>query len=293
MKMRVRGSTQVCQFRTPHSALLLLNNRDLESVRIAQGKRPVAPGRLRRLAFERPPLRLDPRRHRDDILDRRHPQAEAFAFGAIPSLCEIVLAEHDVAAARLHLDAADFSAVYPALADDESQHVAIPGDTPVQVADGERRGHGAKAQRLGLLPRGTGRRAFPGGTLGLLLPLRLRGHRQISDCHLHPEAGRCPRVKRRRSGKASSRTGKGTSKRGAARSAARTPLPLGLREKRAPIPKSSWPRRMRPVSAWRSRPVSKRPASPSAGSRPRRHARWTWSAARRRSPKWSLAYGDG
>src|SRR2546422_2421693 len=54
------------------------------------------------------------RRQRDDVLDRRHPQPEAVALPAIPSLREIVLAKHDVATARFHLDAAHHPLLFPA-----------------------------------------------------------------------------------------------------------------------------------------------------------------------------------
>src|SRR5438309_7582799 len=141
---------------TSHSALSLLNHRDLEPIRIGEGKRPVAPGGFRRLAVQRPPLRLDPLRYRDDVLDRRHPQAEAVALRAIASFREVVLAEHDVAAAGFHLDTPDFSLDFPALSDDEPQHIAIPRDALIQLVDGERRGQGAKAQRLGVLPMWSG-----------------------------------------------------------------------------------------------------------------------------------------
>src|SRR2546422_11408966 len=107
-----------------------------------------------RLAVERPSLCLDARRQGDDVLDRRHPQPEAVALPAIPSLREIVLAKHDVATARFHLDAAHHPLLFPALADDKTQHIAIPGHAPVQVVHGKRRGHGAEPERLGLLPLG-------------------------------------------------------------------------------------------------------------------------------------------
>src|SRR5437016_14592705 len=107
-------STSHSAFRIPHSALSLLNHRDLEPIRIGQGKRPVAPWRFGRLAVERPPLHLDPRRHGDVVLNRRHPQTYSVARVAIPSLGESVLPEQDVVAACLQLDAADVSLVFPA-----------------------------------------------------------------------------------------------------------------------------------------------------------------------------------
>src|SRR5439155_13762955 len=165
-------------FRTPHYALLLLNHRDLEPIRLRHGERPVTPWGFGRLTVERPSFRLDLRRHGNNVLGRRHPQTEAVAFLAIPPLREIVLAEHDVAAAGFHLDAAHRPPLFPTLADDEAQHIPIPRDALVQVLHRERGGHGAEPQRLGLLPLGAGRSAFLGGTPGLLF---LRGHRRPSS----------------------------------------------------------------------------------------------------------------
>src|SRR5438309_1619155 len=119
-------STSHSAFRIPHSALSLLNHRDLEPIRIGQGERPVAPGGFGRLAVQRPPLRLDPLRYRDDVLDRRHPQAEAVALRAIASFREVVLAEHDVAAAGFHLDTPDFSLFFPAPLHAEPPALRVP-----------------------------------------------------------------------------------------------------------------------------------------------------------------------
>src|SRR5947199_1350604 len=181
-------STSHSAFRIPHSALSLLDDRDLEPVRIGQGERPVAPRSLGRLAVERPAVRLDPCRHGDDVLRSRHPQAEPRALLAIPSLREVVLAQHDVAAAGLHLNAADLAALFPALTDDKAEHIPIPADALVEIAHREGGGHGAEPQRLGVLPVGTGRRALLGGTPGLLL---LRGHRRCSSLS---QAVRAPSV---------------------------------------------------------------------------------------------------
>src|SRR5436309_13123937 len=181
-------STSHSAFRIPHSALSLLDHRDLEPVRIGHGERPVAPRSLGRLAVERPAVRLDPCRHGNDVLGRRHPQAEPFALLAIPSFREVILAEHDVAAPGLHLNAADVAALFPALADDKAEHIPIPADALVEIVHREGGGHGAEPQRLGLLPVGTGRRAFLGGTPGLLF---LCGHRRCSSLS---QAVRAPSV---------------------------------------------------------------------------------------------------
>src|SRR3989442_12741384 len=103
---------------------------------------------------------------------------KAVALLAIPPFREVVLAQHDVAGAGLHLDAADAAPFFPVLAHDEPQDIAVPGDALVQVVHGERRGHGAEAQRLGLLALGPRRRALPAGTRSLLF---LRGHRRVSS----------------------------------------------------------------------------------------------------------------
>src|SRR5207249_10965780 len=124
----------------------------------------------------------------DDVLRSRHPQTEPFALLAVPPLREIVLPEHDVAAPGLHLNAADVAALFPALADDKAEHIPIPADALVEIAHREGGGHGAEPQRLGLLPVGTGRRAFLGGTPGLLF---LRGHRRCSSLS---QAVRAPSV---------------------------------------------------------------------------------------------------
>src|SRR2546426_4386606 len=137
-------STFHSAFRTPHSALLLLDHRDLEPVRIGHGERPVAPRGFGRLAVERPAVRLDPRRHGDDVLRSRDPQAEAFALLAVTPLREIVLPEHDVAAAGFHLNAADLAALFPALADDKAEHIPIPADALVEIVHREGGGHRAE-----------------------------------------------------------------------------------------------------------------------------------------------------
>src|SRR2546425_4207822 len=69
-------STPHSAFRTPHSTLLFLDERDLEAVGVGDGERPIAPRRLGRLAVERPALRLDLRSDRADVLGGCHPEAE-------------------------------------------------------------------------------------------------------------------------------------------------------------------------------------------------------------------------
>src|SRR2546426_10176480 len=94
-------STPHSAFRTPHSTLLFLDERDLEAVGVGDGERPIAPRRLGRLAVERPALRLDLRSDRADVLGGRHPEAEPLTLPAVPSLREVVLTQHDVTRAGL------------------------------------------------------------------------------------------------------------------------------------------------------------------------------------------------
>src|SRR3989442_1907851 len=106
---------RVLQFRIPHSAfaLLLLNHRDLEPIRIGQSKRPVAPRGFGRLAVERPSLCLDARRQGDDVLDRRHPPPEAVPLPTSPSFSQIVPPAHDSSTAPMHLSAPDHLILLP------------------------------------------------------------------------------------------------------------------------------------------------------------------------------------
>src|SRR5437773_10580723 len=153
-------------FRTPHAAFLLLDERDLEAVGVGDGERPIAPRRLGRLAVERPALRLDLPGDGADVLGGRYPEAEPLALLAVPSLGEVVLTQHDVTRAGLHLQAAQTTVRFPALPRCEAEHVPVPGDALLQVVHGERRGHAAQPQRFGLLARGAGgATGGPGGPL--------------------------------------------------------------------------------------------------------------------------------
>src|SRR5437870_8432269 len=117
---------------------LCLDERELEAVRVGERERPVSPRRIRGLAIERPALRLDARRDRVDVLRGLDPHAESLALAAVPPLREIVLAEHDVAAPGLHLDAAQLTVLLPAFARREPEHVPVPGDAALEIVDGER-----------------------------------------------------------------------------------------------------------------------------------------------------------
>src|SRR6266700_3840483 len=104
---------------TPQTPPLLLDERDLEPVGIGH-------------------------RERLDVLDRGNPEAASLAFLAVPPLREVVLAEHDVARARLHLYALQLATAFPPLPLREAEHVAVPGDAAGEVVDGEGRGQGAQ-----------------------------------------------------------------------------------------------------------------------------------------------------
>src|SRR6266568_5469402 len=134
---------------TPQTPPLLLDERDLEPVGIGHRERPVSPRGLRRLAVEPPTLHLDVRRDRVDVLDRGDPEAASLAFLAVPPLREVVLAEHDVARARLHLYALQLATAFPPLPLREAEHVAVPGDAAGKVVDGEGRGQEAPAATRG------------------------------------------------------------------------------------------------------------------------------------------------
>src|SRR2546430_7310527 len=133
MKMRVRGSTRVCRFRTPHSALLLLNHRDLEPIRIGDRERAVAPRHVLRRVVQVPAACRDSRGQILDVLHRRKPDPHAVALLAIASLGEVVLVQHEITAPCLELHAAQLVAVLPALAHREPEHVAIPREAPGQL----------------------------------------------------------------------------------------------------------------------------------------------------------------
>src|SRR2546422_914624 len=117
---------------------LRLDERQLEAIRVGERERPVSPGRVRRLPIERPALRLDPRGDRVDVLCGLDPHTESLALAAVPPLREVVLIEHGVTAARLHLNATHPARVLPALARREAEHVPVPGDAALQIVDGER-----------------------------------------------------------------------------------------------------------------------------------------------------------
>src|SRR5439155_20539 len=103
-----------------------------------------------RLAVERPDLRLDLPGDGADVLGGRYPEAEPLALLAVPSLGEVVLTQHDVTRAGLHLQAAQTTVRFPALPRCEAEHVPVPGDALLQVVHGDRRGHGAQPQRFAL-----------------------------------------------------------------------------------------------------------------------------------------------
>src|SRR5437773_11071644 len=67
-------------------SILLLYERDLESVRVGDGERPVAPRRLGRLAVQRPARCFDPAGQLADVLGRRYPQPEPLTLLAIPQI---------------------------------------------------------------------------------------------------------------------------------------------------------------------------------------------------------------
>src|SRR5207244_3749745 len=210
--------------------------------------------------------RQDPRREGFDYMRSRHMNMEPLAILPGASLGEVVLAEPAVAGSRLRLDAAPLAVLLPPLSHREPQYVAVPGHAAREVVDGERRRQRAETKRLRPAPLGTrrGNLLLRGAFDPLLAAHRLllaagylpcravtggrnsvasrRRRRQITR-RTHVTRGfRCRPVVLPRFGRESSRTGRGPSRRRAARSPGPTPSPPASKASQAPTPRTTPPR---------------------------------------------------
>src|SRR6266540_2977012 len=150
-----------------------LHETQLEAVGVGEHEQPLAPWHVLGLLVEDAAARLDLRGQPIEVLRRDAAETEPDALRPVPSLGEVVLAQHERHGAGLELGAGECTVLAPFLADHEAEHVAIERDAALQVGGGQGRRDAAQPQRLGLLPR----RRTRDGLGGALRQLLDGGHR--------------------------------------------------------------------------------------------------------------------
>src|SRR5207302_5182033 len=80
-----------------------LDDGELDAVGVGEGEGAIAPVECLQLVVEVYVVRRDARHQVVEILGGREPQAHGFALLAIAALGEVILAQHQVAGAGLHL----------------------------------------------------------------------------------------------------------------------------------------------------------------------------------------------
>src|SRR6185295_9475237 len=78
-------------------------------------------------------IRAEAGSDRVHVLARVAPQAESYPFGAVPSLRKVVLGQAELARACLEHDSSKLAAFLPPLGDIETQAIAVPGETGLDI----------------------------------------------------------------------------------------------------------------------------------------------------------------
>src|SRR2546428_7070938 len=115
-----------------------LNERQLETVRVRNHERPVAPRHILRLLIEASAARLDFCGQAIEALGLVAPPSRAEALLAIATLGEIVLTQHERHRTSVDLTSGERSILPPLFPNHEPEHIAVEGDAPLQIRCRER-----------------------------------------------------------------------------------------------------------------------------------------------------------